>query len=152
MKRKTAKPRKRPGISKPTIDEFAVLVMATHDEMRDVILAHEWTWKILLDQDLSDCEADISVDTVYLGYTIRVSKQLRAQYEKEKCQGTVRSVVVHEMCHLLTAELFSYAYDGTAPAARVHLDGIHERQTQRIANALVRQLYAGDFTDTEARI
>lgn len=81
--------------------------------------------------------ADIDIDFRYLRFTIAIYPIIKKLYE-EKQGWQILNIITHEMCHLLTEPLYYFAIPIISNTTQETLEEVRERQTQRIANVIVR--------------
>lgn len=83
--------------------------------------------------------ASIRIDTTYLNFTITISDVVYNAYKQEDFDS-VRSILVHEFCHLLTEPIYNIAVNSITNTSIEFLEQTRERQTQRITNLLIPRI------------
>lgn len=115
------------------------------NELRMVVFAGEYELDVQYPQDPlptddgNNVQAEIITDHVYLCLVVRLYPDVYEYYIK-KDYSKVTQILLHELCHVFTQELYEAAKYNISPQEIGWLKDIWERQTQRITYALFEQL------------
>jgi hypothetical protein len=90
----------------------------------------------------SHVSAQIDVDSAYLHFVLNVYPDLYDTWKSGKHER-VAFYILHEMCHILVDPLARFMRADAAPSQNREITDTVERQTQRIANAIMAALPRG---------
>jgi hypothetical protein len=92
--------------------------------------------------------ASIVIDPTYLEFKIRI-RPLILDYWKAGNHSAIGRVLAHEMAHVITQPLYLLARHESRQAQ--DLEEIRERQTQRVANAILDKMPSGWYLPEKGR-
>jgi len=100
----------------------------------------EWRAEIgfCKDEDSDGAAATCSITEVYLTAHIILFPSV-ARYWKDRRWDLIDEVLVHELSHLLTEPLYRIALDAVTNTSKKFLEDVRERQTQRIAQVVLKR-------------
>lgn len=129
-------------------EPFKAYVLRVLDAVRCKLYLHEYRMFIRLDADAEfqnpESMAEISICGTYLEFTVKLSERLRDWYKRGQLYNVV-TVLVHELCHVLTEPLYVIAVDAVTNTSLKYLHDTRERQTQRICNVVLGMLDEGEW-------
>lgn len=120
------------------------------------VFAHEYSKQIRFVNEVKKTDnggqtlATINCNSRYLEFTVTFYKGSFDLWE-DKEWWMLADVVLHEMCHIITDPLYEISMLGTNSFTKEHLVDVNERQTQRIANAILALVPASAYTPAKLR-
>jgi len=121
-------------------EKFKDYVRSKAKEYKLVIGAGEYNMDIYWEEEEEQgnhfTAAKIKIRTEYLFCNLHIHPPLY-DYFKNKDLNQVDRIILHEMCHVLTEPFYEVVISNLAPIEQTYFEQIRERQTQRIANAII---------------
>lgn len=126
--------------------EYMNYIRSIHAQIKGDLLLNNWAGRIELDYKMPGCHesdviemAHIEMLHEYLQYTIYISPELRKWFEEKKFNDVYR-VILHEVCHVLTVELYGVAAEAVPNNLFKFLTVIKERTTQQLCHIMFRHM------------
>jgi len=124
-------------------EQFKKYIRTLADYLRTTLFHGEYEMEIIYLADEKDRNdrfvtyAEMEIDFRYLSFKLNIYPIMRKLYNEKK-GWQLANTITHEMCHLLTEPLYTFAIPVINNTNQETLEEVRERQTQRIANVIMR--------------
>lgn len=125
---------------------FEAYIQALCKDLLKIILHQEYKLSIVFkySEYPEKTAAEIGTNTVYLYATLSIYKPVKDAWDENDLRE-VGLMITHELCHLLTEPQHIFTWQLVRAADEAQCEDIRERQTQRIANIILKLLPEGYF-------